>query len=52
MTPEANERRIDLIERKYEHGLSPSETTELGRLQIEAEAWVDEVERLSDKRAL
>src|SRR4051794_31934949 len=42
-TQEKDQRRCELIERKYEHGLSPSEGAELALLQDAMHRYIDRV---------
>jgi hypothetical protein len=42
-TEEKNRRRCELIDRKYDHGLSPSETAELALLQDAMYRYIDKV---------
>jgi hypothetical protein len=42
-TAEKNRRRVELIERKYEHGLSPAEEAELTLLQDAMYRYIDKV---------
>jgi hypothetical protein len=42
-TVEKNRRRCELIDRKYDHGLSPSEAAELAVLQDAMYRYVDQV---------